>query len=85
MHTNYTLEGLKKIRDHVAQNPVTCGDDVMNLVWTMVEGQGPQQMAIKYLHRAAPSIKEGRGRVLANTPGEDALAVLDAAIILAQS
>ena len=97
MHTNHSLEGLKKLRAHVEANPVQDGDALMPLVRKFciesageTEYQGhmvcsPADMAIKYLHRAAPSIKGGLGRVLARTPGEDALLVIDGAMVLAAS
>lgn len=96
-HTNHSLEGLKKLRAHVEANPVQNGDELMPLVVKFciesageTEYQGrmvcaPADMAVRYLNRAAPSIKDGHGRLLPRTPGEDALLVIDAAMVLAAS
>lgn len=96
-YTNHTLEGLKKLRAHVEAHPVQNGDDLMPLaVKFCIESAGtseyqgrqvcpPADMAVRYLNRAAPSIKNGLGRLLPRTPGEDALLVIDAAMALAAS
>ena len=90
-YTNHSLEGLKKLRAHVEANPVANGDDLMPLVRRFcIESVGdgapscpPADMAVRYLNRAAPSIKNGHGRLLPHTPGEDAILVIDAAMVLA--
>lgn len=94
-YTNHTLVGLQKLRALVEKTPVQDGDALMPLaVQFCIESAGtseyqgrqvcpPADMAIRYLHRAAPTIKNGLGHVLARTPGEDALLVIDAAMLLA--
>lgn len=96
-YTNHSLVGLQKLRAHVEANPVQNGDELMPLVVQFcIESAGtsefqgrqvcaPADMAVRYLNRAAPSIKNGHGRLLPRTPGEDALLVIDAAMVLAQS
>lgn len=96
-YTNHSLVGLLALRAHVETNPVGNGDDLMPLVykfcvesasedmWNGHPSCPPGEMAIRYLNRAAPSIKKGMGKLLPRTPGEDALLVIDAAIVLAKN
>lgn len=83
--TNHSLEGLKALHAHVTANPVANGDDLMPLAAKFTEPGGPTMMVIRYLNRAAPSIKEGHGALLPRTPGADALLVIEGAMALASA
>lgn len=83
--TNHTLSGLKALHAHVAANPVSNGDDLMPLAVKLTVAGSPTEMAIRYLNRAAPSIKGGMGTLLPRTPGADALLVIEGAVALASA
>ena len=84
-HTNHTLAGLKALHAHVSANPVSNGDDLMPLAVSLTEAGSPADMAVRYLNRAAPSIRNGRGTLLPRTPGADALLVIEGAMALASA